>query len=59
MKDSENIGHVRPAHQFDEDKLCAYLEKTLMEFSGELDVRQFGYGQSNPTYLLLDVSNQK
>lgn len=59
MKDSENIGNVRRAHRFDEDRLCAYLEKELTEFSGELDVRQFGYGQSNPTYLLLDASNHK
>jgi aminoglycoside phosphotransferase (APT) family kinase protein len=59
MNSSENIGQVRPAHRFDEDKLCAYLKKELKGFSGELDVRQFGHGQSNPTYLLLDVSNQK
>jgi aminoglycoside phosphotransferase (APT) family kinase protein len=59
MINSENIGHVRPAHRFDEDKLSAYLETKLKGFSGELDVRQFGYGQSNPTYLLLDVSNHK
>lgn len=59
MKDSENIGNVRKAHRFDEDKLCTYLEKELTGFSGKLDVRQFGYGQSNPTYLLSDASTKK
>jgi aminoglycoside phosphotransferase (APT) family kinase protein len=59
MKDSENIGNVRRAHRFDENKLCAYLEKELTGFSGKLEVRQFGYGQSNPTYLLVDTSNHK
>lgn len=58
MKTSEDIGHVRPAHRFDEDRLCAYLESNLMGFSGELEVRQFGHGQSNPTYLLLDTSKR-
>ncbi|KUI66978.1 Acyl-CoA dehydrogenase family member 10 [Cytospora mali] len=32
--------------------LEAYLSKAVPEIKPPLDVRQFGYGQSNPTYLL-------
>ena len=59
MGDSENIGNVREAHRFDEERLCTYLKKKLTGFSGALDVRQFGHGQSNPTYLLTDTATKR
>jgi aminoglycoside phosphotransferase (APT) family kinase protein len=59
MKNSENIGKVRKVHRFDEDRLCNYLSQELAGFSGKLNVRQFGYGQSNPTYLLSDTATKK
>jgi aminoglycoside phosphotransferase (APT) family kinase protein len=46
------IGAIREAHRFDEKALAEYLRQKLDDFSGEMTVRQFGYGQSNPTFLL-------
>ena len=43
---------VREAHRFDEAALARYLEGALSSFAGDLRVRQFEGGQSNPTYLL-------
>lgn len=43
---------VRPAQRFDEEALSDYLKGELEGFSGRMTVRQFGYGQSNPTFLL-------
>ena len=43
---------VRTSHTFDEDKLHAYLQSEIADYSGPLTVRQFKGGQSNPTYLL-------
>lgn len=43
---------VRAEHRLDEVRLAAYLEAHLEGFSGDLIVRQFEGGQSNPTYLL-------
>lgn len=38
--------------RFDEKMLANFLQDTLPEFAGPLEVRQFKGGQSNPTYLL-------
>jgi aminoglycoside phosphotransferase (APT) family kinase protein len=43
---------VREAHRFDEAALAAYLAEHVDGFNGELTVRQFEGGQSNPTFLL-------
>ncbi len=43
---------VREAHRFDEAALAAHLRGRLEGFEGDLLVRQFEGGQSNPTYLL-------
>jgi aminoglycoside phosphotransferase (APT) family kinase protein len=43
---------VREAHRFDEAALAAYLAEHVDGFDGELTVRQFEGGQSNPTFLL-------
>jgi aminoglycoside phosphotransferase (APT) family kinase protein len=52
MNASNEIVDVRPAHRFDEKRLAGYLQGKLEGFSGDLTVRQFGHGQSNPTFLL-------
>lgn len=52
MKSTEDISEVRPAHRFDGKALTRYLNTELDGFSGELTVRQFGHGQSNPSFLL-------
>lgn len=43
---------VREAHRFDEERLGAYLREHLDGYGGDLVVRQFEGGQSNPTFLL-------
>jgi len=59
MSEKEEIRDVRKAHRFDEAVLAEYLKGQLDGFSGRLTVRQFGYGQSNPTYLLTDDETGK
>mmetsp|Transcript_2073 Transcript_2073/g.4723 ORF Transcript_2073/g.4723 Transcript_2073/m.4723 type:complete len:389 (-) Transcript_2073:53-1219(-) len=52
---AEDVTEVRAAHVMDVEKLCSYLEKqdgVKDWFKGPLMVKQFGHGQSNPTYLL-------
>lgn len=55
MREKEEIRDVRKAHRLDDVVLADYLKEHLDDFSGKLEVRQFGYGQSNPTYFLTDV----
>lgn len=43
---------VLPAHRFDESALAGYLRGRLPGFDGQLTVRQFQGGQSNPTFHL-------
>ncbi|HXO57386.1 MAG TPA: phosphotransferase, partial [Mycobacterium sp.] len=43
---------VLPAHRFDEAALARYLRGRLPGFDGQLQVRQFQGGQSNPTFHL-------
>ena len=52
MSSVEEIVPVREAHRFDANVLADYLKGELEGFSGEMSVRQFRYGQSNPTFLL-------
>ena len=48
----QEIIAVRDAHRLDEAALARYLHDALDEFAGDLSVRQFAGGESNPTYLL-------
>ena len=48
----EEITPVREAHRLNVAALAEYLRKELKGFSGELSVQQFGFGQSNPTFLI-------
>ncbi|MGD9321855.1 MAG: hypothetical protein PVH99_17915, partial [Desulfobacteraceae bacterium] len=52
MRTREEITQVRSSQRFDEEVLADYLSKELEDFSGPLKVRQFAYGQSNPTFLV-------
>jgi len=52
MSSADEIIPVRSAHRFDEEALARYLTNKLEGFAGELTVKQFGQGQSNPTFLL-------
>lgn len=46
------VGEVRSGSEFDEARLERYLTESIEDFAGPLTVKQFGGGQSNPTYLL-------
>ena len=52
MSSEDEIIPVRSAHRFDEEVLARYLANKLEGFAGKLTVKQFGQGQSNPTFLL-------
>ncbi|WP_439816040.1 phosphotransferase [Zavarzinia sp. CC-PAN008] len=50
--EADRAGNVRDAHRFDPAPLEAYLRAHVDGFAGELEVRQFQGGASNPTFLL-------
>jgi aminoglycoside phosphotransferase (APT) family kinase protein len=52
MKGMAELIPVLPAHRFDETVLARYLSGRLPGFDGQLEVRQFQGGQSNPTFHL-------
>ncbi|PPJ50104.1 hypothetical protein CBER1_04830 [Cercospora berteroae] len=41
------------------DNLSKYIDQNAPEIKTPIDVKQFGYGQSNPTYLLTDSTGAK
>lgn len=41
-------------HELNQEKLEAYLLKHVEGFKSPLNISQFQFGQSNPTYLLKD-----
>ena len=43
---------ISPAHEFNLNALHSYLSDTIGGFAGELHVKQFTAGQSNPTFQL-------
>jgi aminoglycoside phosphotransferase (APT) family kinase protein len=52
MSTVEKIIEIRPAHRFNEAALGDFLRRKIEDFPKSMAVRQFGYGQSNPTFLL-------
>jgi len=50
-------GDVRA--NIDVEKLNAYLVKNVKSLKGPIDVKQFKFGQSNPTYFLTDASKKR
>jgi aminoglycoside phosphotransferase (APT) family kinase protein len=47
-----NLAPVIPAHRFDESALKAWLTDAIPDLRGDLKIRQFQGGQSNPTFLI-------
>jgi aminoglycoside phosphotransferase (APT) family kinase protein len=47
-----NVGDVRPNHRFDEARLAQWLRANVEGVGGEVEVRQFHGGASNPTFLV-------
>jgi len=52
MTEADDLIPVRETHRFDEARLAAYLRAHLPGCEGQLTVRQFQGGQSNPTFLI-------
>jgi len=52
-KIGQEYGEIR--HAFNEEKLNSYLKSNVSEISTPVKVKQFAYGQSNPTYFLTDT----
>jgi aminoglycoside phosphotransferase (APT) family kinase protein len=52
MSTAEKIIAVRPAHRFNGAALGDFLRREIEDFPKSMAVHQFGYGQSNPTFLL-------
>lgn len=50
--DTTNTMDVQEKHQFPVAALQGYMEEHVAGFTGQLQVSEFIYGQSNPTYLL-------
>ena len=47
-----NLGEVRPAHRFDEERLAEWLRENVDDVRGAIEVRQFHGGASNPTFMI-------
>lgn len=50
-----SVSLFRYRHQIDVKSLETYLSEKIPGFKAPLDVSQFSFGQSNPTYLLADA----
>ena len=60
MTDTSNdVTEIRKGHAIPKQRLLQYLKQNIAGFQGGLDVKQFGYGQSNPTFLLTDQGSGK
>jgi aminoglycoside phosphotransferase (APT) family kinase protein len=45
--------------QIDVEALSRFIEQTVPEIQTPIEVKQFGYGQSNPTYQLTDKNGKR
>ena len=52
MSKAQSLAGIDPAHAFDTVALQSYLTESIEGFSGDLTIRQFTAGQSNPTFQL-------
>nr|XP_036580710.1 aminoglycoside phosphotransferase [Colletotrichum truncatum]KAF6788705.1 aminoglycoside phosphotransferase [Colletotrichum truncatum] len=50
-------GRVR--HPIDQKALERYIEQNVPEIKTPVDIKQFGFGQSNPTYQLTDATSTR
>lgn len=53
----QQFGEVR--HQIDIDALNAYLKREVSAIATPVTVKQFSYGQSNPTYILFGADSKR
>jgi len=51
-KEAAGANPVEERHRLDLDSLAQWMKLNVEDFQGPLSARQFGIGQSNPTYLL-------
>jgi aminoglycoside phosphotransferase (APT) family kinase protein len=51
-KEAAGVNQVEERHRLDLDSLANWMKLNVEDFRGPLSARQFGVGQSNPTYLL-------
>jgi aminoglycoside phosphotransferase (APT) family kinase protein len=51
-KEAAGASPVEERHRLDLDSLAQWMKLNVEDFHGPLSARQFGIGQSNPTYLL-------
>ena len=58
MSHIDQAVNIRNGEELDKQKLTAYLKDKLIEFEGELQIKQFPGGFSNLTYLIV-VKNQE
>lgn len=56
---SQNTIEVEERLRFDEQSLQRFLAKNLSGFEGQLQVKKFGYGASNPTFFISTDGGQK
>ena len=58
--DSSPISDIRKAHRFDEQKLITYLRnEQVLNQIGDVEIKQFAHGQSNPTYLVIPSTGKR
>lgn len=50
--EGQRLGPVTDKHRFDESRLDGWMAANVGDYVGELEVRQFAGGASNPTFLL-------
>ncbi|KAI9484252.1 MAG: kinase-like domain-containing protein [Benjaminiella poitrasii] len=55
----QSTSDIRAGHELDQGKLEAYLLQHVSSFKAPLQISQFQFGQSNPTYLLKDGNLQQ
>ncbi|KAE8226898.1 hypothetical protein CF319_g587 [Tilletia indica] len=56
-QEGQEFGKIR--QPINEDNLNAYLSKHVPSIASPVEVRQFTYGQSNPTYILTDTKGAR
>lgn len=52
MNATKELVQIREAHRFDKRVLFDYLKEKVEGITDDMEILQFGYGQSNPTFLL-------
>jgi aminoglycoside phosphotransferase (APT) family kinase protein len=53
---SSDVTEIRQGHALNIPKLTHYLTSHISSFQGPMTIKQFGHGQSNPTFLITDTA---